>query len=469
MVFSSLVMLYVFLPIVLLIYFLSPNRIKNLILLISGLLFYAWGEPVYIWVMIVSSLVDYMAGLFLDKYNDNPKIRKLALIISMVVDLGFLMTFKYSGFLISNINGLIGTNIPIPDLPLPIGISFYTFQSMSYTIDLYWRKIKVQKNFLDYLTYVSLFPQLVAGPIVKYEDVQNEIHERKVNVKLFGEGTNLFIKGLTKKVLLANNIGSLWTEIKTLDFNEISMLTAWIGILSFTFQIYYDFSGYSDMAIGLGKMLGFNFPKNFDHPYISKSVTEFWRRWHITMNLWFRDYVYIPLGGNRCSKAKWIRNIFIVWALTGFWHGASWNFILWGLFYGVILMFEKLYFNKVLEKIPSIIRILYTFVLVVIGWVLFDTNSLTQAGQLLKSMFGFNHVFVDSYSMYQLSSYFVMFVLCIVCGTNIREKITTKLTSKKNTAKLYYYSLPVLQVIVIIISTAYLVDATYNPFLYFRF
>jgi alginate O-acetyltransferase complex protein AlgI len=469
MVFSSLVMIYVFLPIVLLVYFLSPNRFKNFIILVAGLIFYAWGEPVYIWVMIVSSLVDYMAGLFINKYDDNPKVRKLALIISMTVDLGFLVVFKYSGFFISNVNTLLNLNIPIPDLPLPIGISFYTFQSMSYTIDLYWRKIKVQKNFLDYLAYVSLFPQLVAGPIVRYEDVQNEISERKVNIGLVGEGVNLFIKGLAKKVLLANNIGTLWTEVKALDFTQISALTAWMGILSFTFQIYYDFSGYSDMAIGLGKMLGFHFPKNFDHPYISKSVSEFWRRWHITMGSWFREYVYIPLGGNRCSKAKMLRNTFIVWAVTGFWHGADWNFILWGLFYGVILTFEKLYFHKVLEKLPSVVRILYTFVLVVMGWVLFDTESLTRAGQLLKAMFGFNYNFVDSYSLYQLSSYIVMFLLCAILSTNIREKVTIMLTSRSNTSKLYYYSLPVLQLATMVLCTAYLVDASYNPFLYFRF
>lgn len=469
MVFSSLTMIYIFLPIVLLLYFILPNRIKNLILLISGLIFYAWGEPVYIWVMVVSSLVDYMAGLIINKYDDNPKVRKIALITSMMVDLGFLMAFKYSGFFITNINTLFNTNIPIPELSLPIGISFYTFQSMSYTIDLYWRKIKVQKNFLDYLTYVSLFPQLVAGPIVKYQDIQNEIHERKVNIKLVGEGTNLFIKGLAKKVLLANNIGALWTEVKTLDFSEISVITAWIGILSFTFQIYYDFSGYSDMAIGLGKMLGFHFPKNFDHPYISKSVSEFWRRWHITMGSWFRDYVYIPLGGNRKGKLKMVRNTFIVWALTGFWHGAGWNFILWGLFYGIILMIEKVYLGKVLEKLPSFIRILYTFVLVVIGWVFFDTSSLTEAGQLIKAMFGFGNNFIDSYAKYQIASYIIVFIVCIVCSTNVREKVTNFLVNKNKTAKLYYYSLPILQLAIMIVCTAYLVDATYNPFLYFRF
>ena len=293
MVFSSLTMIYVFLPIVLITYFLSPNRVKNFILMVSGLIFYAWGEPVYIWVMIVSSCVDYMAGLIIDKFDDNQKVRKIALITSMIVDLGFLIVFKYSGFFITNINELFHSSIPVPELSLPIGISFYTFQSMSYTIDLYWRNIKVQKNFMDYLTYVSLFPQLVAGPIVRYEDVQNELTERKVNIKLVGEGVNYFIKGLAKKVLLANNIGPLWTSIKAMNFSEISTVTAWIGILSFTFQIYYDFSGYSDMAIGLGKMLGFNFPQNFDHPYISKSISEFWRRWHITLGSWFRSYVYI--------------------------------------------------------------------------------------------------------------------------------------------------------------------------------
>lgn len=469
MVFSSLTMIYVFLPIVLLLYFLSPNRVKNLILLVAGLIFYAWGEPVYIWVMIVSSLVDYLAGLVIHKYNDNSKVRKIALIISMTVDLGFLTIFKYSGFFIANINSLLNLNIPVPELSLPIGISFYTFQSMSYTIDLYWRKIKVQKNFLDYLTYVSLFPQLVAGPIVKYEHVQNEIHERKVNIKLVGEGTNMFIKGLAKKILLANNIGALWTEIKAMDFGEISVVTAWIGILSFTFQIYYDFSGYSDMAIGLGKMLGFNFPKNFDHPYISKSVSEFWRRWHITMGSWFRDYVYIPLGGNRKGKFRMVINTFIVWALTGFWHGAGWNFILWGLFYGVILMVEKVYLKQFLDKLPNLIRMLYTFILVVIGWVLFDTSSLTEAGQLLKAMFGFGNDFIDDYAKYQLSSYIVVFVACILFSTDIRERVTRLLIDKKNTAKLYYYSLPILQLATMIVCTAYLVDATYNPFLYFRF
>jgi alginate O-acetyltransferase complex protein AlgI len=462
-------MIYVFLPIVLLIYFVSSRRMKNVVLLVSGLIFYAWGEPKNIWIMVVSSFVDYMAGLVITMYDDKPKVRKGALIVSMCVDLGFLLFFKYSGFFITNLNGLLHTNIPVLELTLPIGISFYTFQSMSYTIDLYWRRIKVQRNFLDFLTYVSLFPQLVAGPIVRYQDVQDEIHERKVNINLVGEGVTIFIRGLSKKVLLANNIGSLWTEIKALDYTEISMLTAWLGILSFTFQIYYDFSGYSDMAVGLGKMLGFHFPQNFNHPYISKSVSEFWRRWHITMNVWFREYVYIPLGGNRCSTAKWIRNVFIVWAVTGFWHGADWNFILWGLFYGVLLLFEKFYFKKVLDKLPNLVCMLYNFLMVVIGWVLFDTDSIPQAGLYLKAMFGGNLIFTDSYSKYQLSCYFLMFLLCIVFSTDIRERLVKRFTTSEKSAKVYYTVLPIVQCVAMIVCTAYLVDASYNPFLYFRF
>jgi alginate O-acetyltransferase complex protein AlgI len=309
----------------------------------------------------------------------------------------------------------------------------------------------------------------VAGPIVRYQDVQDEIHERKVNINLVGEGVTIFIRGLSKKVLLANNIGSLWTEIKALDYTEISMLTAWLGILSFTFQIYYDFSGYSDMAVGLGKMLGFHFPQNFNHPYISKSVSEFWRRWHITMNVWFREYVYIPLGGNRCSTAKWIRNVFIVWAVTGFWHGADWNFILWGLFYGVLLLFEKFYFKKVLDKLPNLVCMLYNFLMVVIGWVLFDTDSIPQAGLYLKAMFGGNLIFTDSYSKYQLSCYFLMFLLCIVFSTDIRERLVKRFTTSEKSAKVYYTVLPIVQCVAMIVCTAYLVDASYNPFLYFRF
>lgn len=328
MVFSSITFLYFFLPAVIILYLLSPKKAGNFILLAAGLLFYAWGEPTYLWVMIASSLVDYAAGIYIDRSDKKGK-KRLALIISMCVDLGFLFVFKYSGFAVNVFNSVFGTNFDAPDLPLPIGISFYTFQSMSYTIDIYLGKVKVQKNFISYLTYVSLFPQLVAGPIVRYEEVAAEIENRPSNVDSFGEGAGLFIKGLAKKVLLANNIGMLWTQVKAMDYSQISVLTAWLGILAFTFQIYFDFSGYSDMARGLGRIFGFNFPVNFDHPYQSRSISEFWRRWHITLGAWFRSYVYIPLGGNRKGKFRTYRNLAIVWILTGFWHGASFNFIFW--------------------------------------------------------------------------------------------------------------------------------------------
>lgn len=467
MVFSSLTFLYFFLPVVLIVYMAASKKLKNLILLIAGLIFYAWGEPVYIWVMIASSLVDYAAGLYMSK-SDKQSSRRLALVISMVVDLGFLFVFKYSGFVVNVINTCFKTSITEPDLPLPIGISFYTFQSMSYTIDIYLKKVKVQKNFINYLTYVSLFPQLVAGPIVRYDEVAEEIDDRKINADNVGEGAGLFIKGLSKKVLLANNIGMLWTQIKAMDYSELSVLSAWLGILAFTFQIYFDFSGYSDMARGLGIIFGFNFPVNFDHPYQSKSISEFWRRWHITLGSWFRTYVYIPLGGNRNGKAKTYRNLAIVWLLTGFWHGASFNFILWGAFYGILIIIERLGFSKVLEKLPAAVSTAYTFFMVVLGWVLFDVDSMTDVIHYLKAMFAGN-VLCDSLALYQLGSYAVMFILCIFASTDCWSKITEKISAKKPLQGVYSISVPVVQLLLLLLSTCYLVDATYNPFLYFRF
>ncbi len=465
MVFSSLTFMYAFLPIVLITYFLSPKKLKNIIILISGLIFYAWGEPKYIMIMITSAFVDYFAGLIISKSDDN-KVRKSALLVSMVIDLGFLFIFKYSGFAVSIVNGVFKSEIPVPNLLLPIGISFYTFQSMSYTIDIYFKKVKVQRNFLNYLCYVSLFPQLVAGPIVRYEDVQNEIDERKININLVGEGVNYFVRGLAKKVLLANNIGSLWSSIKVVDVSEITVLTAWLGILSFTFQIYFDFSGYSDMAIGLGKMLGFNFPQNFNLPYLSKSISEFWRRWHMTLGAWFRSYVYIPLGGNREGKYKTIRNLIIVWFLTGLWHGASWNFIFWGMFYGFFIIIERLFLSRILEKIPSIFRMIYTFLLVVIGWVFFDLNTMSDSFKYLKAMFANSNGLFDLDSVYYFKSYIVVFIVCIIVSTNVLSKFL----GNSNIIKKYYkYSVPIYESVLLILSTAYLVDSTYNPFLYFRF
>lgn len=463
MVFSSITFLYFFLPAVLLIYYISPKKIKNIVLLLSGLFFYAWGEPVYVVIMIFSSFIDYAAGLIIDKYDDNQKKRTAALLVSLIINLGLLGVFKYSGFFA----GIFG--IEIKQLPLPIGISFYTFQSMSYTIDMYMRKIKVQRSFLNFATYVSLFPQIVAGPIVRYEDVQNEIDSRKTNIFLLGEGAGIFVRGLSKKVLLANNIGLLWTEIKGMEYSELSAATAWIGILAFTFQIYYDFSGYSDMAVGLGKMLGFNFPENFDYPYISRSVSEFWRRWHITLGSWFKSYVYIPLGGNRCGKLKTLRNTLIVWGLTGFWHGASWNFIIWGLYFGGFIILEKIWLGKKLERLPSLLSIFYTFFIVVIGWVLFDTANLSSAGEFYKAMFGGNGKLFDSIAFYELKNYALIFLLCIIGSGNFMKNLYDKLKRSFSMSKVLSNVMPLVQTAMMLICTAFLVDASYNPFLYFRF
>lgn len=499
MVFSSLTFLYYFLPIILIVYIFLPNTAvvplprgknlvipaRNLLILLSGFFFYAWGEPFYVILMLFSTLIDYTAGRLMAKFDDSPAKRRACLIVSVCMNVGLLAVFKYSDFLIDTVNGIFRTDITNPVIlanrainnvynfglsesrvALPIGISFYTFQSMSYTIDLYLRNIKVQKSFVSFTSYVTLFPQIVAGPIVRYEDVAAELDERTVNINKISEGICKFVKGLAKKVLLANNIGIIWTQIKAMDYGEISAATAWIGILAFTFQIYFDFSGYSDMAVGLGKMLGFNFPKNFDHPYLSKSVSEFWRRWHITLGTWFREYVYIPLGGNRKGQGKTIRNLLIVWGLTGLWHGASWNFILWGLYFGVLIVIERLGWGNVLKKLPAAVSMIYTFLIVVFGWVLFDTNTLSDAWRFFKAMFGANGL-GDGTAAYFIASNIVIFLICIFASTDIFGKFTAAFRKKKK--KLYAGVTPAVTAVVLLLCTSYLVDATYNPFLYFRF
>lgn len=470
MVFSSLMFLYIYLIFVLFIYFISPMKMKNFIMFAAGIFFYAWGEPVYIIIMLISTLIDYTSGLLINKFDNNSKVRTVCLLVSLIMNLGLLFVFKYSSFVITNFNSIFGTGIIDPKLALPIGISFYTFQSMSYTIDMYMRKIKVQKNFISFASYVTLFPQIVAGPIVRYEDVAREIDSRTINVNKISDGIGLFVKGLSKKVILANNIGLVWTQIKAMDYTELPVLTAWIGILAFTFQIYFDFSGYSDMACGLGKMLGFNFPQNFNYPYISKSISEFWRRWHITLGAWFKSYVYIPLGGNRKGMVKTLRNLIIVWALTGLWHGSSWNFILWGLYFGILIIIERLGFGKILEKLPAFVSRMYTFLLVVFGWVLFDTNTLTDAGSYIGAMFGFTGKFANTNSFYILFSNLVLFAVCIFASTEFTKNTFSKLRRKsRKYAISLAYSAPFVQFVLMILCTAYLVDATYNPFLYFRF
>ncbi|MGN0641838.1 MAG: MBOAT family O-acyltransferase [Huintestinicola sp.] len=486
MVFSELTFLYYFLPIVMLVYFFSSDKVRNIIIFITGLFFYAWGEPFYVILMLLSTAIDYTAGRLMAKYDDDSKKRKICLIVSLCMNIGLLAVFKYSDFIFDSINGVFGTSVKNPVLSvnkalnklypfglnekrvdLPIGISFYTFQSMSYTIDLYLRNITVQKSFLNFASYVSLFPQIVAGPIVRYEDVAADLEKRTVTVQKISSGIGLFVKGLAKKVLLANNIGMVWSEIKAMDYGEISAVTAWIGILAFTFQIYFDFSGYSDMAVGLGRMLGFEFPKNFDHPYVSKSISEFWRRWHITLGGWFRSYVYIPLGGNRCGTFKTYRNLFIVWALTGLWHGASWNFVLWGLYFGILIIIERIGWGKVLEKLPAAVSMAYTFILVVFGWVLFDTDSLSLAAGYFAAMFGGGGAFIDSYAKYALVSNCFIFVVCILVAGGTGEYLLTKFSESHKRA-FSVLSVPV-KLLTVLLCTAYLVDAAYNPFLYFRF
>ncbi|MBQ8170582.1 MAG: MBOAT family protein [Oscillospiraceae bacterium] len=476
MVFSSLTFLFAFLPLVLVIYYAVPLKAKNLIIMLSGIVFYAWGEPLYVFAMLLSTAIDYFAGLIINKYDDKPKVRLACLLVSLIMNLGLLGTFKYLGFIINSANAWFGLDIPNPNLPLPIGISFFTFQSMSYTIDLYRRNIKVQKNPISFIGFVSLFPQLVAGPIVRYEDIQNEIDNRTITEKMVGDGICRFITGLGKKVLIANNIGMLWTTVKAMEYSELSAVTAWLGILAFTFQIFFDFSGYSDMAIGLGKMMGFNFPENFDYPYMSHSISEFWRRWHMTLGGWFKSYIYIPLGGNRKGTARTLFNLMVVWTVTGIWHGASWNFMLWGAYFGVLIIMERLFMGKVLEKIPSFFSWLYTFVLVVFGWVMFDAvdTTIVDIGAMfgevftyIGAMFGANGVFMDNFATSSIMNYGIMFAVCILGSSDLIKNFATFIREKA--PKWMQYGEPVVNLVIMLTAISYIATSNYNPFLYFNF
>lgn len=487
MVFSSLLFLFLFLPFVLLIYNLSPWRVKNGLLFLASLVFYAWGEPVYIVLMLFSTLTDYLFGLMLDKPGKSESSRKAVLVLSVIVNLGVLGFFKYADFLIDNVNALLGTSIPPTDLPLPIGISFYTFQSMSYIIDVYRRQAKAQRNWIDFATYVSLFPQLVAGPIVQYNTVAKQLRERRVDAAMFAEGIRRFTIGLAKKVLLANNIGLLWHEVSSGGgFEGLPALTAWLGIIAFAFQIYFDFSGYSDMAIGLGLMLGFRFNENFNKPYTATSMTDFWRRWHISLGAWFREYVYIPLGGNRLGLPKQLRNILIVWLLTGIWHGASWNFLLWGLYFGIILTAEKLFMLRLLRGLPRWISHVYAIVLILVGWVLFAFEETSQIIAYLGAMFGGNGVWADRHTGYLLYTNAILLVLLVLTSLSWRrfqphpspkageaangnDSVGGSMQAYPH-ATLFYPLIGLLwHALLLLMSVAYLVDATFNPFLYFRF
>lgn len=465
MLFSSIVFLFTFLPIVLILYYVLPRQFKNPVLLLASLLFYAWGEPIYLFLMMFSILFNYISGLDIARNLGNKRAARKSLIFNVVVNLCVLGFFKYEGFVLNSLNAVLPVEIPFQEVALPVGISFYTFQILSYIIDVYWGNVHVQKNLMDFALYVTMFPQLIAGPIVKYAEIDEQLHVREENWGRFGEGVMYFIRGLAKKVLLANTVGMIYTNVSGMAPEDVSVVTAWLGCLAYTFQIYFDFSGYSDMAVGLGKMFGFEFPWNFNYPYIAQSVTEFWRRWHISLSSWFREYVYIPLGGNRVPVPKHIRNLLVVWLLTGLWHGAAWNFVAWGLYYGVILIFEKYFFHRVLDKLPEVLRHIYSLVLVMVGWVLFFSPSFAGALEYLKLMFGAGgHGFMDGEALYLLISNLGLWVIAIVSSTPLVYGVYERYVGRRK---------PVADVVIyagmFLLCVAYLVTETYNPFLYFRF
>ena len=473
MVFSSLTFLFLFLPAMLLVYYASPRQGKNAVLFLGSLVFYAWGEPVYVVLMIFSTVLDYTCGRLVERYRGTPK-RKIGLIISLCGNLGLLVFFKYADFLAGTVNSLAGLSLPTHGLPLPIGISFYTFQTMSYTIDVYRGTAKVQRNIISFGAYVALFPQLIAGPIVRYRDIAEELDTRTHSFDSFGEGARRFVNGLAKKVLLANNIGLLWDAVSQTDLTKLTASGAWLGLIALAFQIYFDFSGYSDMAIGLGRMLGFTFPENFNYPYIAASVTEFWRRWHISLGAWFRDYVYIPLGGNRRGLAAQLRNIVIVWLLTGFWHGASWNFVLWGMWYAVLLLCEKLFLSRLLKHLPRLFGHIYTLFVVVFAGALFAFENMRQCLFFIRVLFGGGAGLINDATRYQLLSYAPLLAVCAVASTPLpgwlcrkaaglftgHRRLRTSLVTALDSVRLLGLSA---------LSLAYLISGSYNPFLYFRF
>lgn len=464
MVFSSITFMYYFLPIVLLIYFIVPSKFKNLVLFLSSMAFYFYGEPTYIWVLLLSCFINYISALLISKYR---KQSKFILILTVIIDLSLLMYFKYTNFFIDNINNLFNLNINAIKVIMPIGISFFTFQTLSYVIDVYTKKVKANKNFITFSSYVSLFPQLIAGPIVRYCDVDKELKNRTHSYNMFADGIRRFTIGLGKKVLIANVMGEMVNILNAM--NNQSVLSHILIALGFTLQIYFDFSGYSDMAIGLGKMLGFNFLENFNYPFIASSITDFWRRWHISLSSFLRDYVYIPLGGNRVSILKHIRNIFVVWFLTGFWHGAAWNFIVWGLYFGIILIIEKYFLNNFLKK-HKVFGHIYTIFLVIISFVVFNANSFTEVIHFMKNMFGLNNLpFINNETIYYFKSYLIIIIISIIASTPLFKNICVKLKEKDKMSKVIDILEIIFIFVILLLVTAFLIDSSFNPFLYFRF
>ena len=467
MVFSSLVFLCIFLPIVFLGHTILPGiRAKNAMLLLASLVFYAYGEPVYVVLMVASALCNYLFALWIERFQDQ---KKWIVSVAVILNLALLVIFKYAGFLTESVNTMFGTGFPVPDIRLPIGISFFTFQAMSYVIDVYRGANKAQKNFGKVLLYISFFPQLIAGPIVKYRDIAAQITGRKETIRKFAAGIMRFCWGLGKKVLLANSFARVVDEIFKYGPYAVSRKALWLGAILYMMQIYYDFSGYSDMAIGLGRIFGFRFSENFDYPYISASITEFWRRWHKSLGSWFRDYVYIPLGGNRVSNAKWLRNILVVWLLTGLWHGASWNFVLWGLGFAVLLVAEKLLYKRQLER-THVVKRVYVLLLVTLSFVMFNAGSVKEAFSQLGAMFGAGGLpLVSAESLYYAKSYAVTFLIAVIGATPLCKNVVSKLAETARGAQVLAILQPVWLVLLLAACTAFLVDGSFNPFLYFRF
>lgn len=465
MLFTSISFLYYFLPALIIIYFITPKKYKNIILLIASLLFYFYGEPKYVFLMILEIIIAYIGAILIDKYKNQSKN---ILIITLFIHVFLLIIFKYTDFIIQTINDISNANIKLLNIALPIGISFYTFQIISYIIDVYNGKVKVQRNIIKLATYVSLFPQLVAGPIVRYQTVEKELDNRVHSFNNFAYGIRRFSVGLAKKVLIANALGELCSKVSTTS--EETVVFFWIFGISYMLQLYFDFSAYSDMAIGLGRIFGFHFPENFNYPYISKSITEFWRRWHISLSTWFKDYVYIPLGGNRVSRYKQIRNILIVWLLTGIWHGANWTFLIWGLLFGIILIIEKIFLNKFMEKLPSFIRRIYVLFIVMILFIIFSSDNMSVALSNIKGLFGMNgEAFINDYTLHYLKSYLPVLIIALFGTTPCIKILIDKLRKNKYINGIINILEPILIVIILVVVTSYLIDNSYNPFLYFRF
>jgi len=464
MLFSSLEFLLRFLPATLLLYYLAPRRFKNPLLVVAGLFFYAWGEPTYVVLILLSCIVNYGLGIAIENNRGNARGRA-ALLSAVVLSLGLLGFFKYSDLLIATFNNVFGSTLALLNLPLPIGISFYTFRILSYIVDVYRNQASAQRNLLSFTLYVSLFPELLAGPIERYKGIAAEIDDRKHSIVLFAEGVHRFVTGLGKKVLIANNIALLLESCRTTA--NPSVLSSWMGIVAFAFQIYFDFSGYSDMAIGLGRMFGFHFMENFNFPYVAQSITDFWRRWHMSLTQWFRDYLYIPLGGNRVPKLKWVRNILVVWFLTGLWHGANWNFAFWGTYFGALLVLEKLLIGRYLQRLPRFVRHVYTLLIVLVGWVFFELTSVPDILAYLGNMVGLGGIAaVNHEAVYLLQSNAVLLALAFLGSTPLCTAIYDRWSEKVAVRAVF---MPVFYLAVLIASVAYVVDSSFSPFLYFRF